>query len=227
MIKMVELIKVIAPYGVLALKPATVGELGFDILGTLIWYAGTLLFGLLLHLALTISGLVKFFGKMNPVVFFRGIRDVMLIAFSSSSSAASLPVNMEACQKNLGVPKQITSFVLPLGATINMDGTSMYQAVASVFIAQVYGVELGLAGQLTILFTAVLASIGTAPVPGVGLIMLIIVLRSVHVPEEGIALILGIDRILDMCRTAVNVCGDAAVSVVVAAREGVLEKVPA
>ncbi len=146
----------------------------------------------------------------------------MLIAFTTSSSAATLPVNMEATEKNLGVPKQVTSFVLPLGATINMDGTSLYQAVAAVFIAQVYGFDLTLGQQLTVLLTAVLASIGTAPVPGVGIIMLIIVLRAVHVPEEGIALILGVDRILDMSRTVINISGDAAVACVVARSEGVL-----
>jgi Na+/H+-dicarboxylate symporter len=165
---------------------------------------------------------VKVFGGMNPLRFFRGIKEVMLIAFSSSSSAATLPVNMECCERNLGVPKQIASFVLPLGATVNMDGTSMYQAVAAVFIAQVYGLDLTTGQQLTILFTAVLASIGTAPVPGVGIVMLIIVLRSVNIPEEGIALILGIDRLLDMCRTVPNVSGDAAVSVIMAKQEGVL-----
>jgi proton glutamate symport protein len=131
-------------------------------------------------------------------------------------------VNMETCEQKLGVPKEITSFVLPLGATVNMDGTAMYQAVATVFIAQVYGVDLNLGAQLTILITAVLASIGTAPVPGVGLVMLIIVLRAVHVPEEGIALILGVDRILDMCRTVLNVTGDAVVAVIIAKQEGVL-----
>ena len=226
MIQMVDLIMKIAPYGVFALIAATVGEFGFDILRTLAWYAGTLILGLLLHQFMTLGLLVKIFGRMNPVRFFKGIKDVMLIAFSSSSSAATLPVNMESCERNLGVPKQITSFVLPLGATINMDGTSMYQAVAAVFIAQVYGTDLNIAAQLTIVLTAVLASIGTAPVPGVGLIMLIIVLRSVNVPEEGIALILGIDRILDMCRTVVNVSGDAAVAVIIARTEGVLENRP-
>jgi proton glutamate symport protein len=226
MIQMVHLIMRIAPYGVFALISATVGEFGFDILGTLAWYAGTLVIALLTQQFLTLGLLVKVFSGMNPIRFFRGLRDVMLIAFSSSSSAASLPVNMEACEKNLGVPKKITSFVLPLGATINMDGTSMYQAVAAVFIAQVYGLELNLTAQLTILLTAVLASIGTAPVPGVGIIMLIIVLRSVHIPEEGIALILGIDRILDMCRTVVNVTGDAAVTVIIAKQEGVLAPEP-
>jgi len=223
MIKMVDLIMKIAPYGVFALIAATVGEFGFEILETLAWYAATVVLGLLLHQFITLGLLVKFLSGMNPVRFFRGIKEVMLIAFSSSSSAATLPVNMECCEKNLGVPKEITSFVLPLGATINMDGTSMYQGIATVFIAQVYGVDLSLAEQLTVLFTAVLASIGTAPVPGVGIIMLIIVLRSVHVPEEGIALILGIDRILDMCRTVVNVSGDAAVAVIMAKQEGVLK----
>jgi proton glutamate symport protein len=145
----------------------------------------------------------------------------MLISFSSSSSAATLPVNMEVCERDLGIPKQITSFTLPLGATINMDGTSLYQGVAAVFIAQVYGVDLDLAGQLTILLTAILASIGTAPVPGVGLVMLIIVLRSVNIPEEGLALILGVDRILDMMRTVVNTSGDAAVSSLIAKLEKV------
>ena len=224
MIQMVDLIMKIAPYGVFALIAATVGEFGFDILRTLAWYAATLVLGLLLHQFVMLGLLVKVFGRMNPLRFFRGIKDVMLIAFSSSSSAATLPVNMESCERNLGVPKQITSFVLPLGATVNMDGTAMYQAVAAVFIAQVYGTDLNLAAQLTIVLTAVLASIGTAPVPGVGLIMLIIVLRSVNIPEEGIALILGIDRILDMCRTVVNVSGDAVVAVIIARSEGVLEK---
>ena len=222
MIKMVDLIMKIAPFGVFALISATVGEFGFDILRTLLWYVGTVLLGLLLHQFITLGFLVKVFGGMNPLHFFKGIKEVMLIAFSSSSSAATLPVNMECCEKNLGVPKEITSFVLPLGATVNMDGTSMYQAVATVFIAQVYGLDLGLTAQLTILFTAVLASVGTAPVPGIGIVMLLIVLRSVNVPEEGIALILGVDRLLDMCRTVLNVSGDAVVSVIMAKQEGIL-----
>ncbi len=222
MIRMVEMILVIAPYGVFALIAAVVGEFGFDILQTLGWYVLTLLLAYTLHQFITLGILVRTLGGMNPMTFFRGIKEVMLIAFSSSSSAATLPVNMEACEKNLGVPKHITSFVLPLGATINMDGTSMYQAVATVFIAQVYGIDLDLGAQLTIIFTAVLASIGTAPVPGVGIVMLIIVLRSVHVPEEGIALILGVDRFLDMCRTVLNVSGDAVVAVIMAKQENVL-----
>ncbi len=224
MIKVVDLIMLTAPLGVFALISATVGEFGFEILQTLVWYAITVIAALLLHLFGTLSVLVRFLARMNPLKFFRGLRDPMLIAFTSSSSGATLPVNMEATEKNLGVPKQVTSFVLPLGATINMDGTSLYQAVAAVFIAEVYGFDLTLGQQLTILLTAVLASIGTAPVPGVGIIMLIIVLRSVHVPEEGIALILGVDRILDMSRTVVNISGDAAVASIVARSEGVLQR---
>lgn len=222
MIKMVDLIMIIAPLGVFALISATIAEFGFDILQTLLWYAATLVLGLVLHTVFVYGGLVRFGARMSPLKFFRGMREAMLIGFSTSSSAATLPVNMECCERNLGVPKSTTSFVLPLGATINMDGTSMYQAVAAVFIAQVYGLDLHLSDQLAILVTAVLASVGTAPVPGVGIIMLIIVLRAVNIPEEGIALILGIDRILDMCRTTVNVTGDAAVATVVARSEGAL-----
>lgn len=224
MIKMVGMIMTIAPYGVFALIAATVGEFGFDILETLVWYAVTLVLGLMLHMFGVLGMLARFYSGIPFRKFFSGLRDVMLVGFTTSSSGATLPVNMKACENNLGVPKKITSFVLPLGATINMDGTAMYQAVAAVFIAQVYQMDLGLAEQLTILLTAVLASIGTAPVPGVGLIMLIIVLRSVNVPEEGIALILGVDRILDMCRTISNVVGDAVVATIVAKSEGVLEK---
>jgi len=214
------------PYGVFALIAATVGEFGFDILETLFWYVLTLLIGLAIHTFGFLGVAVRIFSGIPYRKFFSGMKDAMLVAFTTSSSGATLPVNMRVCEDNLGVPKRITSFVLPLGATVNMDGTSMYQAVATVFIAQVYGFDLNLAEQLTILFTAVLASIGTAPVPGVGIIMLIIVLRSVNVPEEGIALILGIDRFLDMCRTVPNVVGDAAVATVIAKQEGLLEERP-
>jgi proton glutamate symport protein len=223
MIKMVGMIMTTAPYGVFALIAATVGEFGFDILETLVWYAATLVLGLVLHMVGFLGMLAKLYSGIPIRKFFRGLREVMLVGFTTSSSGATLPVNMKACENNLGVPKKITSFVLPLGATINMDGTAMYQAVAAVFIAQVYQMDLGLAEQLTILLTAVLASIGTAPVPGVGIVMLIIVLRSVNVPEEGIALILGVDRLLDMCRTVSNVVGDATVATMIAKSEGVLE----
>lgn len=223
MINMVKMIMVVAPYGVFALISAAVGEFGFEILGTLFWYALTLVIGLAIQTFVILPSLVRAFAKIKPSKFIRGMRDAMLVAFTTSSSAATLPVNMRVCDENLGVPKKISSFVLPLGATINMDGTSMYQAVATVFIAQVYGMDLNLGAQLTILLTAVLASIGTAPVPGVGIVMLMIVLKSVNVPEEGIALILGIDRFLDMCRTVPNITGDAAVATIIAKSEGVLE----
>lgn len=219
MIKMVDLVMKMAPFGVFALIAATVSEFGFDILQTLFWYAATVLLGLLLHTFGIYSIFLKIFSRVKLGTFFVGMRKAQTIAFSTSSSAATLPVNFECCQDNLGVSKSITSFVLPLGATINMDGTALYQGVAAVFIAQVYGIDLSLMQQLIIILTATLASIGTAPVPGVGIIMLIIVLKSVGIPEEGIALIIGVDRILDMCRTVTNITGDAAGAVIVATSE--------
>jgi Na+/H+-dicarboxylate symporter len=220
MIKLVDLIMLIAPIGVFALISATVGEFGFDILQTLFWYAVTVLIGLIIHTLGIYALIIKLFSKLQLSTFFKGMRKAQTIAFSTSSSAATLPVTMECCNENLGVSKSITSFVLPLGATINMDGTALYQGVAAVFIAQVFGMDLNFMQQLTIVLTATLASIGTAPVPGVGIIMLIIVLKSVGIPEEGIGLILGIDRILDMSRTITNITGDAAVAVAVASSEG-------
>jgi len=219
MIRLVDIIMLIAPLGVFALIAATVSEFGFNILQTLIWYMASVLLGLFIHTVGTYSLIIKLFSKIKVISFFRGMRKAQAIAFSTSSSAATLPVNMECCQENLGVSKSVTSFVLPLGATINMDGTALYQGVAAVFIAQVFGMDLNFAQQLTIVLTATLASIGTAPVPGVGIIMLIIVLKSVGIPEEGIALILGVDRILDMCRTVTNISGDAAVTVAIASTE--------
>ncbi len=219
MIKLVDIIMKIAPYGVFALISATVAEFGFEILKTLFWYIFVVLAGLIIHTVFIYSGIVKFFGKVKPSIFFKGIRRAQLVAFTTSSSAATLPVNMECCTENLGISKSITSFTLPLGATINMDGTALYQGVAAIFISQVFGMDLNFYEQLIIIFTAVLASIGTAPVPGVGIIMLLIILKSVHIPEIGIALILGVDRILDMCRTVTNITGDAAVSVAIARSE--------
>ncbi len=224
MIKMVDLVMKIAPYGVFALISATVAEFGFGILKTLLWYVATVIIGLLVHLLGVYSFVVGSLGKMSPLKFFKGMRDAQVIAFSTSSSAATLPVNFECTERNLGVPKEITSFVLPLGATINMDGTALYQGVAAVFIAQVYGFNLDITQQLTIILTATLASIGTAPVPGVGIIMLVMILKAIHIPADGIALILGVDRILDMCRTVVNITGDATVAVVVARSEGLMGK---
>jgi Na+/H+-dicarboxylate symporter len=224
MIKMVDFIMMIAPFGVFALISSTIAEFGFDIITTIIWYIVCVLLGLILHTIIVYSFLVKSMGKMSPMFFFKGMRNAQAIAFSTSSSAATLPVTFECVEENLGVPKQISGFVLPLGATINMDGTALYQGVATVFIAQVYGMDLDLAQQITIVFTAVLASIGTAPVPGVGIIMLIMILQAVNVPPEGIALIIGVDRILDMSRTITNITGDAAVAVAVAGSEKVLGK---
>lgn len=219
MIKLVTAIMVIAPIGVFALIANTVGEFGFDILQTLIWYVGAVLLGLMIQVFVTYTLLLKFFTNIGIFDFLKAIRRAQAIAFSTSSSAAALPVNMECMQQNAGVSKKITSFVLPLGATINMDGTAMLQGVAAIFIAQVYGLDLNISQQLTVILTATLASIGTAPVPGVGIIMLIIVLQSVGIPEEGIALILGVDRILDMARTVTNITGDAAVTLVIAKSE--------
>jgi Na+/H+-dicarboxylate symporter len=225
MIKLVDIIMIIAPLGVFALISATVAEFGFNILKTLIWYMAAVIFGLFIHTAGTYTLIVKLFSKVKIASFFKGMRKAQAIAFSTSSSAATLPVNMECLQDNLGVSKSVTSFVLPLGATINMDGTALYQGVAAVFIAQVFGIELTFVQQLTIVLTATLASIGTAPVPGVGLIMLVIILKSVGIPEEGIALILGVDRILDMCRTVTNITGDASVAVAIASGEKELSEV--
>ncbi len=226
-IKIVDYIMLLAPYGVFALLAAVIIDLAgddlaraIDLLFALGWYSIAVILGLIVHLFLVYTVLFKIFSNMSLKDFFRGIRPAMLLGFSTSSSAATLPVTMERVERNLGVHEEVASFVLPVGATINMDGTSLYQAVAAVFIAQAVGMDLSLAEQLTIILTATLASIGAAGVPGAGIIMLVIVLNSVNVPVEGIALILGVDRILDMCRTAVNITGDAAVSVAVASSEG-------
>jgi Na+/H+-dicarboxylate symporter len=219
MIKMVDIFMLIAPYGVFALIAATIADFGFEILTTLIWYILAVVLGLLIHTYLVYSIMLKSLGKTSLKTFFLGIRNAQAIAFSTSSSAATLPVTLDCVENKIGVDKEIAGFVLPLGATINMDGTALYQGVAAVFIAQVYGFDLSLVQQMTIVITAVLASIGTAPVPGVGIIMLVMILNAVHIPPQGIALIIGVDRILDMLRTITNITGDAAVSVVVSDTE--------
>jgi len=228
-IKIVDLIMKTAPYGVFALMAAVIVDLTGDDLGQALillralgWYCLAVLIGLLLHVLIVYSTLFKIFSKMKLRDFFRAIRPAILLGFSTSSSLATLPVTMERVENNLGVNEEVASFVLPVGATINMDGTSLYQAIAAVFIAQALGMDLSIAQQLTIVLTATAASIGAAGVPGAGIIMLVIVLQAVNVPVEGIALILGVDRILDMARTAVNVTGDAAVSVAVAHTENLL-----
>jgi len=221
-IQMVHIIMKLAPYGVFALISAVVADFGLDILFVLLKYSLVVIVGLILHVTIVYSSAIKIFSKYKIRTFFRGIRPAQLIAFSSASSSATLPVTMECTEKNLGVPGQIASFALPLGATINMDGTALYQGVSAVFIAQFYGMGLTVPQQLTIVLTAVLASIGTAGTPMAGVITLAIVLKSIGVPLEGIALIMGVERILDMCRTVVNVTGDASCAVVVASSESEL-----
>jgi Na+/H+-dicarboxylate symporter len=222
-IQVVHIIMKIAPYGVFALMSAVIADFGLGILLVLLKYSLVVLAGLILHMGIVYSVAIKTLSKQTVRTFFRGIRPAQLIAFSSSSSNATLPATMECTEKNLGVPAEICSFTLPLGATINMDGTALYQGVATVFIAQVYGMSLTASQQLTIILTALLASIGTAGIPAAGVITLAIVLDSVGVPLEGIGIILGVDRILDMCRTVVNITGDASCAVIVASSEGELQ----
>ncbi len=219
MIALIHLIMKLAPYGVFALSASIVGEFGVAILLLLLKYALVVILGLAVYMLTAFSVAVSCFSTLGVRNFFRGIRPAQLIAFSTSSSSATLPVTMECAQDNLGVPKEIASLTLPLGATVNMDGTALYQGVSALFVAQVHGIDLGFTQQLTIVLTATLASIGTAGVPMAGIMMLAIVLRSVGMPLEGIALIFGIERILDMCRTVVNVTGDACCAVVVNATE--------
>jgi proton glutamate symport protein len=225
-IKMVHVIMQLAPYGVFALIAAVVADFGLGILLTLLGYCGVVLLGLTLHLLLTYSTALKVLARASVRAFFRGIRPAQLVGFSTSSSSATLPVTIECVSENLGVSPSVCSFTLPLGATINMDGTALYQGVAAVFLAQLYGLDLDFGQQLTIVLTATLASIGTAAVPGAGIITLAIVLRSVGVPLQGIGIIMGVDRFLDMCRTIVNVTGDAVCAMVIAASEGQLGKEP-
>lgn len=219
MIKMVDIFMLIAPYGVFALIAATIADFGFEILTTLIWYILAVVIGLIIQTYVVYGVLLKTIGRYSLKNFFLNIRNAQAIGFSTSSSAATLPITLDCVENKMKVNKEIAGFVLPLGATINMDGTALYQGVAAVFIAQVYGFDLTIVQQLTIVITAVLASIGTAPVPGVGIIMLVMILNAIHIPPQGIALILGVDRILDMLRTITNVTGDAAVAVAVAGSE--------
>ena len=229
-IKLVDIIMLMAPLGVFSLIAQTINKVAGDnlgqvmeLLGALGYYMLAVIIGLLIHMVVTYTCLLKFLTKMPIRTFYKGIAPAQLLAFSTSSSGATLPVTMECCENELGVSEEVSSFVLPLGATINMDGTALYQAVAAVFIAQTLGLGLDLSAQLTIILTAVLASIGTAAVPGAGIIMLVIILEAVGIPSAGIALILGVDRILDMMRTVVNITGDASVAVVVASTENQLK----
>ena len=222
-LKLIDLIMLAAPYGVFALLAALVVEApSLELFQALALYAITLLLGLAIMI-LVYMLIVRLFTKKKISFFMKGIAPAQLLAFSTSSSAATLPVTMECVEENLGVDKEVASFVLPIGATINMDGTSVYQGVAAVFIAQAFGLDLSLSAQLGIVFTATLASIGTAAVPSAGIVMLVIVLAQAGIPEAGLALIFAIDRPLDMCRTIVNVTGDAAVSMIVGKSIGKLK----
>lgn len=216
-LKLIDLIMLMAPYGVFALLAAIVVESpSVDLFIALAWYAFCVVLGLALLIFVFYPTLVKIFTGRSYRTFLNGISPAQLLAFSTSSSAATLPVTMERVQEHLGVEEEVTSFVLPIGATINMDGTSLYQAVAAVFIAQTFGTDLSLSAQLGIIVTATLASIGSAAVPGAGMVMLVIVLGQAGIPEAGLALIFAVDRPLDMCRTVANVTGDACVSMLVA-----------
>lgn len=213
----------LAPYAVFALIAAVVADFGTDLLMSLLVYSAVVVAGLLIHLTVTYGLAVRFLARLPFGTFLRRISKAPLVAFSTSSSNATLPVTMETAETEIGVSKPVASFVLPLGATINMDGTALYQAVAVMFIAQIYGIEIGLAEQLIVVLTATLASIGAAGVPSAGIITLIIVLNAVGLGaqvQSGIALILGVDRILDMIRTSVNVTGDLTAAAVVARSEG-------
>jgi len=215
-LKMIDVIMLAAPFGVFALLASLVAESpSIDLFKALGMYGLSVLIGLVLMVGVYLL-IVKILAKKSPSFFLNGIAPAQLLAFSTSSSAATLPVTMERVVDNLGVDDEVASFVLPIGATINMDGTSLYQAVAAVFIAQAFGMDLSLSAQLGIIVTATLASIGSAAVPGAGMVMLVIVLAQAGIPEAGLALIFAIDRPLDMCRTTVNVTGDAAVSMIVA-----------
>jgi Na+/H+-dicarboxylate symporter len=220
---MVDLVMALAPLGVFALIARTFATQGLDVFRPMLGYFLVVVAALLLHAFGTFSLLLRVFARMSPMRFFARMRPVMAFAFSTASSSATIPVNMKTVEERLGVDNSVASFTVPLGATINMDGTAIMQGVATVFIANVYGMNLGMTDYLMVILTATLASVGTAGVPGVGLIMLAMVLKQVGLPVEGVALIIGVDRLLDMVRTAVNVTGDAVASCVIARSENALD----
>jgi len=224
MMKMVTIIMAVAPYAVFALLAKAFANLGLDLLLNLAGYVLVLIGALMIHLFVTLMIILKVFSGKSPAMFLKKAREMQVFAFSTSSSNATIPVTLRVVTKKLGVDNSVASFTVPFGATINMDGTAIMQGVATVFIANAYGVELGITGYLTVILMSVLASIGTAGVPGVGLIMLSMVFAQVGLPVEGIGLILGVDRLLDMIRTAVNVSGDAVVSVIVGKSEKKLDE---
>jgi len=218
-LSLVRMLIELAPYGIFALLFSLFAVQGFGMIGDLAKYFFLLVFVLIFHAFVTYGSLIYILGKLNPFKFFMKVRSLAVFAFSTSSSSATMPVTLDTVKNKLGVKPTIGSFTVPLGATINMDGTAIMQGIATVFISQAYNIDLNMIDYLMVILTATLASIGTAGVPGVGLIMLAMVLEQVGLPVEGIALIIGVDRLLDMTRTAVNVCGDAMVSCVVAISE--------
>lgn len=223
MMKVVTLVMDAAPVGVFFLMAKTFSIQGFDLIFPMIGYFSVVIFCLLLHGFGTFSILIAFFAKLNPLEFIKKMRPAHIFAFSTASSNATIPVTLQVVEKRLGVDNSTAAFTVPLGATINMDGTAIMQGVATVFIANVYGIDLGLTDYLTVVGMSILASIGTAGVPGVGLIMLAMVFNQVGLPVEGIGLILGVDRILDMIRTAVNITGDATVTCIIARSEKTID----
>ena len=224
MMRLISMIIALTPIGVFCLMTQLGATLGLAEIAKVAMYFATIVIALLVHASLVYPLLLKTLTGLNPLVFLGKMREALLVAFSTSSSGATLPVTLRTVEHKLGVQNNVASFAVPLGATINMDGTAIMQGVATVFIAQFYGIDLGLSALLTVVLTATLASIGTAAVPGVGLITLTLVLDQVGLPVEGIALIIGVDRLLDMLRTAVNVTGDATVATIVASSEGQLDR---
>jgi Na+/H+-dicarboxylate symporter len=224
MMRLITMIIVLTPIGVFCLMTQLGATLGLAEIAKVAMYFATIVIALLAHAALVYPLLLKSLTGLSPLAFLAKMREPLLVAFSTSSSGATLPVTLRTVEHKLGVPNNVASFAVPLGATINMDGTAIMQGVATIFIAQFYGIDLGLTALLTVVLTATLASIGTAAVPGVGLITLTLVLDQVGLPVEGIALIIGVDRLLDMLRTAVNVTGDATVATIVASSEDQLDR---
>ncbi|MBS1302268.1 dicarboxylate/amino acid:cation symporter [Loktanella sp. SALINAS62] len=223
MMKIVDLVMRAAPYGVFALIAKTFAEQGISLFLPVMAYVVTLVAALFIHLFITLPTMLKTLAGLNPLVFMKKMRPAQIFAFSTASSNATIPVTYQCATERVGVDKSVASFCIPFGATINMDGTAIMQGVATVFLANVYGIDLGLMGYITVIGMAVLASIGTAGVPGVGLVMLTMVLGQVGLPIEGIAIILGVDRLMDMIRTAVNITGDAVVTSIVAKGEGKID----
>jgi Na+/H+-dicarboxylate symporter len=223
-LRLVTILMNLAPYGVFCLIAKLAATIDFSTFGKLLIYFFVVLAALFIHALVTYPVILKMLSGLNPITFLKKMKNAALFAFSTSSSSATLPVTLETASKKLGVNNSVASFTVPLGSTINMDGTAIMQGVATVFIAQAYNIDLSIADYLMVILTATLASVGTAGVPGVGLIMLAMVLQQVNLPLEGIALIMGVDRLLDMTRTAVNVTGDCMVSCIVAKSEGELDE---